>query len=138
MRDDVVFCLPSTPIDAVAKLMSDNQLNEIIVLIDRRPVGFVVQEDIVACLARGDIVLTGSDFATRPPSTDVQAREVLRHPPLLVDKWARMSDAVALMRRQGRRLAVVTHEDETVVGMVTPLEVVQFESRPTPEVHGDA
>ena len=39
MRDEVDFCLPSTPIDAVAKLMADNTLSEIVVLLDRRPVG---------------------------------------------------------------------------------------------------
>jgi len=32
MRDEVVFCLPSTPVDAVAKLMSDNDINEVVVL----------------------------------------------------------------------------------------------------------
>ena len=47
MRDEVDFCLPSTPIDAVAKLMADNTLSEIVVLLDRRPVGYVRQEDVV-------------------------------------------------------------------------------------------
>ena len=123
MRDEVVFCLPSTPVDAVAKLMADNDLDEVPVLIDRRPVGYVVAEDIVARLAEGRIVLAGSDFAVRPSITEVQAREVLRTPPLLVDEHQRVGEVIAVMAGQRRRLALVMHEDETPVGMLTPLEV---------------
>ena len=80
MRDEVDFCLPSTPIDAVAKLMADNTLSEIVVLLDRRPVGYVRQEDVLDRLVAGEVVITGSDFAMRPPTTDVLARDVLRPP----------------------------------------------------------
>jgi len=123
MRDEVVFCLPSTPIDAVAKLMADNELTEIVVLLDRRPVGFVHQDDILDRLVRGDVVVSGSDFAMRPPSTEVQARDVIRTPPLLVDEHQRLSEAVSIMASQGRSLAVVMHEDESPVGMLTPAEI---------------
>ena len=123
MRDEVVFCLPSTPADAVAKLLADNALSEILVLMDRRPVGFVRQEDILDRLVAGDIAVSGSDFAVRPPSTDVQARDVLQARPLLVDEKQRLSEVIALMAQQDRRLAVVTHDDETPIGMVTPREV---------------
>ena len=123
MLDEVVFCLPSTPADAVAKLMADNQLSEILVLMDRRPVGYVRQEEVLDRLASGDIAVSGSDFAVRPPSTDVLARDVLRANPLLVDEKQRLSEVIALMAQQDRRLAVVTHDDETPVGMVTPREV---------------
>ena len=123
MRDEVVFCLPSTPADAVAKLMADNELQEVVVLLDRRPVGYVRQEEILDRLVRGDIVVSGSDFAVRPPATEVQARDLLHQSPLLVDEKQRLSEVIALMAQQGRRLAVVTHDDETPVGMVTPHEV---------------
>ncbi len=123
MRDEVVFCLPSTPVDAVAKLMADNDLDEVAVLIDRRPVGYVVAEDIVQRLAQGRIALAGSDFAVRPSTTEVQARELLRTPPLLVDEHQRVGEVIAVMAGQRRRLALVMHEDETPVGMLTPLEV---------------
>lgn len=123
MRDEVVFCLPSTPVDAVAKLMADNALEEVVVLLDRRPVGFVRQEDILDRLVAGDVVISGSDFAMRPPMTNVLARDVLRANALLVDERQRMSEVVALMAQQHRRLAVVTHDDESPVGMVTPREV---------------
>jgi CBS domain-containing protein len=126
MRDEVVFCLPSTPADAIAKLLADNILSEIVVLVDRRPVGFVVKEDVIARLVAGDIVVAGSDFAVRPPSTSVQARNMLQASPLLVDEHQRLSEVVALMAQHGRRLAIVTHEDETVVGMVTPRELADF------------
>jgi CBS domain-containing protein len=126
MRDEVVFCLPSTPADAIAKLLADNILSEIVVLVDRRPVGFVVKEDVIDRLVAGDIVVAGSDFAVRPPATSVQARNMLRASPLLVDEHQRLSEVVALMAQHGRRLAIVTHEDETVVGMVTPRELADF------------
>ena len=123
MRDEVDFCLPSTPIDAVAKLMADNTLSEIVVLLDRRPVGYVRQEDVLDRLVAGEVVITGSDFAMRPPTTDVLARDVLRPQPLLVDENQRTSEVIALMAQTARRLAVVMHEDETPIGVVTPREI---------------
>ena len=126
MRDEVVFCLPSTPADAIAKLLADNILSEVVVLVDRRPVGFVAKEDVIDRLIAGDIVVAGSDFAVRPPSTAVQARNLLRPSPLLVDEHQRLSEVIALMSHHERRLAIVTHEDETVVGMVTPRELADF------------
>ena len=47
MRDEVVFCLPSTPADAIAKLMADNDITEVPVLLDRRPVGYVAAADVL-------------------------------------------------------------------------------------------
>jgi predicted transcriptional regulator len=126
MRDEVVFCLPSTPVDAVAKLMADNTLNEIVVLLDRRPVGYVREEDIVDRLVAGDVMVTGSDFAVRPVITSIQARNLLQQPPLLVDENQRMTEVISLMSGAARRLAIVMHEDETPVGMVTPREVAAF------------
>lgn len=123
MRDEVVFCLPSTPIDAIAKLMADNGVSEVPVLVDRRPVGFVAEEEILDRLVAGDVVVAGSDFATRPPTTDVQARHLLRTPALLVDEAQRLSDVVSVMASQGRTVALVMHEDETPVGMLTPREI---------------
>src|SRR5471032_1827678 len=76
MRDEVVFCLPSTPADAIAKLLADNVLSEIVVLVDRRPIGYVTKEDVIGRLIAGDIMVAGSDFAVRPPSTAVQARNM--------------------------------------------------------------
>ena len=126
MRDEVVFCLPSTPADAIAKLLADNILSELVVLVDRRPVGYIAKEDVINHLVDGDIVVAGSDFAVRPPTTAVQARNMLLPSPLLVDEHQRVSEVVALMAQHERRLAVVTHEDETVIGMITPRELADF------------
>lgn len=123
MRDEVVFCLPSTGVDAVAKLMADNELTEVPVLLDRRPVGYVHQDDILDRLVTGAVVIAGSDVAMRPPTTVVQARDVLRTPPLLVDERQQVREVAAVMAQQGRRVALVMHEDETPVGMVTPREL---------------
>lgn len=123
MRPEVVFCLPSTPIDAVAKLLADNGLREVVVLVDRRPVGYVHQDDILDRLVAGQLVLTGSDVATRPPVTAVRAADLLRTPPLLVDEGQQVREVAAVMAQQGRETAVVMHEDETPVGMLTPREL---------------
>jgi CBS domain-containing protein len=129
MRDEVVFCLPSTPIDAVAKLMADNSLTEIVVMLDRRPVGFVRQDDILERLVAGDVMVAGSDFAMRPVMTEAQARNIIRTPPLLIDEHQRLSEAVAVMASHSRGLGVVMHEDETAVGMLTAVEVAAHASR---------
>ena len=123
MRDEVVFCLPSTPVDAIAKLMADNELTEIPVLLDRRPVGYVRQDDILDRLVAGDVVIAGSDVGMRPPSTVVQARDILRTPPLLADERQQVREVAALMAQQGRQLALIMHEDETPVGMLTSREL---------------
>jgi predicted transcriptional regulator len=123
MRDEVVFCLPSTPIDAVAKLLADNDLAEIPVLVDRRPVGYVRAEDILDRLALGEVVISGSDFAMRPPSTEIQVRHVLRTPALLVDEKQRLFEVIEVMSRQERTVALVMHDDETPMGMITTTEV---------------
>jgi CBS domain-containing protein len=123
MRDEVVFCLPSTPADAVAKLMADNELTEIPVLLDRRPVGYVTAADVLARLAAGQITVAGSDFAVRPPVTEILAHHLLRTPPLLADEKQRVLEVVEVMASQGRTLALVMHEDETPVGMLTPTEI---------------
>lgn len=123
MRDEVVFCLPSTPLDAIAKLMADNELPEIIVLLDRRPVGYVHQDDVLDRLVAGDLVIAGSDMAARPPVTTVLASDVMRTPPLLVDEAQQVREVAAVMAAQGRQVALVTHEDETPVGMLTAREL---------------
>jgi CBS domain-containing protein len=128
MRQEVVFCLPSTPIDAIAKLLSDNDLGEIPVLIDRRPVGYVTSRDVVARYVEGDVELGGSDVVRSQP-TAVQARDVLRTPPLLVDERARLGEVVALMHQQQRTVALVTHEDESPVGMLTIRELAAHAAR---------
>ena len=123
MRDEVVFCLPSTPLDAIAKLMADNELPEVMVLLDRRPVGYVHQEDILDRLVAGDLVIAGSDMAVRPPITTVLASDVMRTPPLLVDEAQQVREVAAVMAAQGRQVALVMHEDETPVGMLTAREL---------------
>jgi CBS domain-containing protein len=123
MRDEVVFCLPSTPLDAIAKLMADNELTEIPVLLDRRPVGYVLQDDVLDRLVIGNVIIAGSDVAMRPPVTAVQARDVLRTPPLLADEGQQVREVASVMAQQGRQLALVMHEDETPVGIVTPREL---------------
>lgn len=129
MRDEVVFCLPSTPIDAIAKLLADNMLTEIPVLLDRRPVGYIVDTDILDCFVRGEIIAGGSDFAVRPPTTEVQARHIMRTPPLVVDENQLVLEAAEIMAQQHRSLALVMHEDTTAVGMLTPTEIADFALR---------
>ena len=123
MRDEVVFCLPSTPVDAIAKLMADNELSEIPVLLDRRPVGYIHKDDILDRLVAGEVVIAGSDLAMRPPTTVVQARDILRGPVLLADERQQVREVAAVMAQQHRQLALVMHEDETPVGMLTAREL---------------
>lgn len=122
MRAEVTFCLPSTPIDAVAKLMADNDLAELPVLIDRRPVGYVRSRDILDQYVEGGVELGGSDVV-RPSVTSVLARDLLRTPPLLIDEGSLLGEAVAMLRQAGRQVALVMHEDMRPVGMITTREI---------------
>ncbi len=126
MREEVVFCLPSTPIDAIAKLLADNELPEIVVLLDQFPVGYVATHDILDRLIAGDVLIAGSDFAFRPSKTEVVASDVMRRPALQVDETRRVSEVVALMAQHGRQLALVLHENATPVGMFTARDLADF------------
>jgi predicted transcriptional regulator len=137
MRPEVVFCLPSTGIDAIAKLMADNDLTELPVLIDRRPVGYVAARDIVERLVEGDVVVAGSDLV-RPFVTEVTARHILHTPALLVDENERLLDVLASMRKQQRQSALVMHEDERPVGMITAREVAAHLAAQLQGVAGNA
>ena len=128
MRPEVVFCLPSTPVDALAKLMADNDVTEIPVLIDRRPVGYVASADVLENLVEGRVQLAGSDLV-RQSDVEVLARDILRTPTLLVDEGAQLLEVIALMRQAQRSTALVMHEDETPVGMVTVREVAAHLAR---------
>jgi CBS domain-containing protein len=125
MRPEVVFCLPSTPLDAVAKLMADNDLTELPVLIDRRPVGYVVSRDIVGQYVDGRIEVAGSDLV-RQSFIVSTARDVLRTPPLLVDRAEPLDQVVRAMNRQKHTTALVLYDDEHPVGMLTVREVAAF------------
>ncbi len=141
MRHDVVFCLPSMPIDAVAKLMADNDLEEIPVILDKRCIGYVTATDVLSKVVTGDVVLVGSDVATRPPTTNVLARDLLRQPVLFVDEQQLCNEVIAIMQERQRTVALVMHEDETPIGMVTPREIVGHLAAtllPQEAVHGNA
>ncbi|HET9050530.1 MAG TPA: CBS domain-containing protein [Candidatus Dormibacteraeota bacterium] len=125
MRPEVVFCLPSTPLDAVAKLMADNDLTEIPVLIDRRPVGYIVSRDIVEQYVDGRIEVAGSDLVRQTFVTS-HASDVVRTPPLLVDRSQPLDQVATAMRRQGHTTALVMHEDEHPIGMLTLRELAGF------------
>ena len=129
MRAEVVFCLPSTPLDAVAKLMSDNDLTEIPLLIDRRPVGYVVSGDIVDQYVDGRVEVGGSDVV-RQTFVAAIAADVARQAPLLVDRAEPLDDVVRAMRTQGHTTALVMHDDEHPIGMVTVREIAAFAARP--------
>jgi predicted transcriptional regulator len=125
MRPEVVYCLPSTPLDAVAKLMADNDLREIPVLIDRRPVGYVDSRDVLEQLVAGRVLLAGSDLV-RQQFVEVLARDVIRTPVLRVDEATAVSEVVDLLRRFHRQTALVMHEDDIPVGMLTAREIARY------------
>jgi CBS domain-containing protein len=125
MRPEVVFCLPSTPLDAVAKLMADNDLTEIPLLIDRRPVGYVVSRDILDQYVEGRVEVGGSDLV-RQTFVAANAADVVRQPPLLVDRGEPLEDVVRAMRRQGHTTALVMYDDEHPIGMITVREIAAF------------
>jgi predicted transcriptional regulator len=69
------------------------------------------------------VVIAGSDLAMRPPTTVIQARDILRGPVLLADERQQVREVAAVMAQQHRQLALVMHEDETPVGMLTAREL---------------
>lgn len=127
--------------DAVSKLLADNDLMELPIYIDRRFVGCVAAEDVLSLLSNGDIVIAGSDVAMRPVPVPVTAGDIQRPGPLLVDENQLLHDVVALLHQQERTVAVVMHEDSIPVGMLTAAEIATHyitQAEKTEETDGNA
>jgi CBS domain-containing protein len=102
-----------TKLDEVARLLVDARIGGVpVVDEDERVIGFVSETDLMATLVRG----------TLPGSS---ARDVMSHPPIVVDEFATTDEVMTILRTsQIHHLPVV--RSGRLVGIITPLDILRY------------
>lgn len=107
----LLFCLPSTPLGQLAKLMAENRAREVPVIVDQRVLGYVSYADVIQRFVEGRL--------------DGSAAGMIRNPVLTVRADAPLQEAIALLQQSGRESAVVTADGTLPVGALTAASVLE-------------
>jgi CBS domain-containing protein len=109
---DVITASPDASVTALARTMLDEELGDLVIAENNRPVGIVTDRDIALAVARHD------DFAERT------AEDVMTPDPVTIHQDATAVDLPATMAEgQVRRIPVVD-DDGLLVGIATLDDVV--------------
>jgi len=109
---DVITASPDASVTALARTMLDEELGDLVIAENNRPVGIVTDRDIALAVARYD------DFAERT------AEDVMTPDPVTIHQDATAVDLPATMAEgQVRRIPVVD-DDGLLVGIATLDDVV--------------
>jgi CBS domain-containing protein len=100
-----------TPLAEIARLLVDARISGVPVIDDReRVVGFVSETDLMATLLRG---------------SEGVARDVMSHPPIVVDEFATTDEVMTILRTSQIHHLPVVRADR-LVGIITPLDVLRY------------
>ena len=101
-----------TPLEEIARLLVDARISGVPVVDEHeRVVGFVSETDLMATLLQGQV-----------PGA---ARDVMSHPPIVVDEFATTDEVMNTLRTaQIHHLPVV--RNGRLVGIITPLDVLRY------------
>ncbi len=110
LSPQLAFCLASTPIAQLAKVMAENRVRELPVIVDQRVLGFVSYADVMQRFVEG-----------RPEGT---AADITRQPVLTLQGDTRLSEAISLMQKTGRESVVATADGTLPIGAVTPASIL--------------
>jgi CBS domain-containing protein len=113
MTDKVVSISPETTLAEIGRILLGEGFGGVpVVEEDLRVIGFVSQDDLLAALLRD------------APDVSV-ARDVMNHPPIVVDEFTATDDVLALLREAGiHHLPVV--RSGRLVGIITPHDVLRY------------
>src|SRR3989440_10827663 len=109
MSGQFAFCFPSTSLAQAARMMAQNRVYELPVIVDQRCLGYVSYLDILQRYVRGQLAGRAADLARTP------LPEVRPDTPL--------SEAARLLEESGRQLILVTTSAGTPVGSLTVQDV---------------
>ena len=109
MSGQFAFCFPSTSLAQAARMMAQNRVTELPVIVDQRCLGYVSYLDILQRYVKGVLGARAADIV-RTPLPEVR-------PDVLV------SEAVRLLRESGRQLVLVTTPAGMPVGALTVRDV---------------
>jgi CBS domain-containing protein len=111
MSSQFAFCFPNTSLAQAARMMAQNRVTELPVIVDQRCLGYVSYLDILQRYVRG---LLGA-----------RAADMVRTPLPEVRPDAPVSEAVRILRESGRQLVLVTTSAGMPVGALTARDVTR-------------
>jgi predicted transcriptional regulator len=109
MSGQFAFCFPSTSLAQAARMMAQNRVYELPVIVDQRSLGYVSYLDILQRYVRAQL--------------DARAADLVRTPLPEVRPEVPLSQAVRLLRESGRQVILVTTPAGMPVGALTARDV---------------
>jgi predicted transcriptional regulator len=109
MSGQLPFCMPNTSLAQAAKMMAENRVHELPVIVDQRCLGYVSYSDILQRYVKARV--------------EGQAMDIIRTPLPEVRPTAPLDEVVALLRSTGRLLVLVTTAEGMPLGAVTVRDV---------------
>lgn len=114
MSGQLAFCMPNTNLAQAAKMMAENRVHELPVIVDQRCLGYVSYSDILQRYVKGRI--------------EGKAMDIIRTPMPEVRPTASLDEVVGLLRSSGRLLVLVTTAEGMPLGAVTVRDVSRLVS----------
>jgi predicted transcriptional regulator len=105
MSGQFAFCFPNTSLAQAARMMAQNRVTELPVIVDQRALGYVSYLDILQRYVKAQLNARAADII-RAPLPEVRPDLPLR-------------DAVAVLRESGRQLVLVTTSAGMPIGVLT-------------------
>ena len=109
MSGQFAFCFPSTSLAQAARMMAQNRVYELPVIVDQRGLGYVSYLDILQRYVRAQL--------------GARAADIVRTPLPEVRPEAPLAEAVRLLRESGRQVILVTTSAGMPVGALTARDV---------------
>lgn len=109
MSAQFAFCFPNTTLAQAARMMAQNRVYELPVIVDQRSLGYVSYLDILQRYVRAQL--------------GARAADLVRTPLPEVSPGLPLSEAVRLLRESGRQLVLVTTQAGMPIGALTVRDV---------------
>ena len=109
MSGQFAFCFPSTSLAQAARMMAQNRVYELPVIVDQRSLGYVSYLDVLQRYVRAELGGRAADIVRAP------LPEVRPELPL--------ADAVRVLRDSGRQVILVTTSSGMPLGALTARDV---------------
>jgi predicted transcriptional regulator len=109
MSGQFAFCFPSTSLAQAARMMAQNRVYELPVIVDQRSLGYVSYLDILQRYVRAQL--------------DARAADMVRTPLPEVRPDVPLVEAVRLLRESGRQVILVTTSAGMPLGALTARDV---------------
>jgi predicted transcriptional regulator len=111
MSGQFAFCFPSTRLAQASRMMAQNRVTELPVIVDQRSIGYVSYLDILQRYARSQL--------------DATAADIVRTPLPEVSPQTPFAEAVQVLRESGRQLILVSTSAGMPIGALTLKDVAR-------------